>query len=100
VATIGTCTSMCTADTGCPEKGGMLGACVDGYCYASCIPAADGGLPNDDAGATGDAGKVPAPCKDKAFACTEVDGHTGTFCVPGAGGEGGVEPADASGGDN
>jgi hypothetical protein len=71
----GMCTKACAMDGDCAGKGGSVGACLMMLCFASCV--------GPDAGVLTEAGTPKAPCKNKAFDCEPITGHTPTYaCVP------------------
>jgi hypothetical protein len=73
----GMCTKACAMDGDCAGKGGSVGACITMLCFASCVAP--------DAGVLTEAGTPKAPCKNKAFDCEPITGHTPTYaCLPNA----------------
>ena len=95
----GMCTKACAMDSDCAGKGGSVGACITMLCFASCV--------GPDAGVLTEEGTPKAPCKNKAFDCEPITGHTPAYaCLPnaeaGAGDGGGVTDdgggTDSSGG--
>jgi hypothetical protein len=93
----GMCTKACTMDSECSGKGGVSGPCIMMLCFASC--------PGPDAGVLTDAGTIKPPCKNKAFDCEAITGHSSPYaCLPNpeagagdAGDDGGT--TDSGGGD-
>jgi hypothetical protein len=92
----GMCTKACAMDSDCAGKGGSVGACITMLCFASCV--------GPDAGILTEAGTPKAPCKNKAFECEPITGHTPTYaCIPNleAGvGDSGGGPGDGGGTDS
>ena len=90
----GMCTKACAMDSDCAGKGGSVGACITMLCFASCV--------GPDAGVLTEAGTPKAPCKNKAFDCEPITGHTPTYaCLPNAEAgavDGGGEEAGTEGG--
>jgi hypothetical protein len=73
----GMCTKACAGDGDCMGRGGSVGACIMMLCFAAC--------PGPDAGVLTEAGTPKAPCKNKAFDCEPITGHTPTYaCLPNA----------------
>jgi hypothetical protein len=92
----GMCTKACAMDSDCAGKGGSVGACITMLCFASCV--------GPDAGVLTEAGTPKAPCKNKAFVCEPITGHTPIYaCLPNAEagtGDGGGGPGDGGGMDS